>query len=344
MMKESMTIQKKDKVSTIREYNIEDFTEEQRYILENARNAGLNVRVLANPELNAFQMEQVYMALENALPAVLFADPKYSASQMQEIRMALESGLDISPLMDPTLSAERMATIRNELEQARLSAATPHKAIFLDFDGVINWCACDAQNFKDIGLDEDDIYNYMSPWAVQRIIEICRRTGAHVVYNSTVGYMAYNDPESLSNDPCMCTPTGENITTMLKEAGVQVDGIAFDISKAVMGYRNPGKLESVAMYKYYHPEITDIVIIEDGALFKETARQECRKEIETDRAWLLPVFDSLEASCHIDTNIYTDTDHAWGQPMGLTDEDVERAVAILGEREEPCVYHDEEEL
>lgn len=74
----------------------------------------LDVDIYANPEFNDAQMEQIREGLENHLAVDVYADPQFDANQMEQIREGLEQGIDARSYADPNISADEMEARRNQ--------------------------------------------------------------------------------------------------------------------------------------------------------------------------------------------------------------------------------------
>lgn len=120
------------------------FTKDQIMELKLAKNAGVDVRVIANPKLSPKQMRIIWKTEAEKLPGRKFADPKYSVEQMDfysveletggkidymldprysvdqlyQLSMAYNQGLDLSQLLNPKLSPEKMSRIIGDLQSA----------------------------------------------------------------------------------------------------------------------------------------------------------------------------------------------------------------------------------
>ncbi len=194
------------------------------------------------------------------------------------------------------------------------------KVIFLDMDGVINVCQGDKE-YIEANYPDRKWYK-ASPLAIQRVIDICKQTGAHVVLNATMGDMVINEAEGReepSNDELYYTDDG-NIVNILRNAGVEVDGSAFNPGKD-----GANKLLSAARWLHEHDDIDVFLFIEDGIKHEFDSEYYDRYRGYIDDPELLSIFDSITFADVIDVD-----DN--GKQFGLSDKDVETAVMKLNEK------------
>ena len=100
----------------IRVYANKDLSAKQMEVLRKGLERGVNVRPLAHPEFNADIMEYYVTDLKNGANIKAYLNPKYNIDQLSEISVAYEDGLDITQMSDPKISAREMAEIATRLK------------------------------------------------------------------------------------------------------------------------------------------------------------------------------------------------------------------------------------
>jgi len=77
----------------------------------------VNVRLVAFPEFNVDLMRYYIDDMEYGLNIKKYLNHKYTLQQVSQLSIAAEEGLDISKMSNPKLSAEEMSEIRERLER-----------------------------------------------------------------------------------------------------------------------------------------------------------------------------------------------------------------------------------
>lgn len=77
------------------------FTDEQLVELKQAKEAGVNIKVIANPKFSPEQMHIIWETEAEGLPGKLFAYPEIPEGNMELYKDDLENGLDISNRINP---------------------------------------------------------------------------------------------------------------------------------------------------------------------------------------------------------------------------------------------------
>ena len=192
------------------------------------------------------------------------------------------------------------------------------EVLFLDVDGVLNCCVCDKGWFLQNGFDENAIYDYASPLAVQRVIDVCKQTRAHIVFNASEGKSMVT-----SQNPDMYPlPSGQRIYDVFKNAGVQIDGYAFDKDT------EDSKLVSIAKYFAKNPQIENYIVIEDGSLFSNPSDD--LLQIQQKYPDIEHIYLFLSSERQIDTNShYLDSQKIFGEPYGFCENDKKKVIDML---------------
>lgn len=209
------------------------------------------------------------------------------------------------------------------------------KLIFLDLDGVINCCTADLERLVEMGFSKKYSLTHVSPFAVNRLIEICKRTGAHVVLNATMGPELFFGDAYTGKKGHYCLPDGSRIMDVLTYNNISVDGYAYDrffcygkkrVADSFETILRGSKLTAVAMYLSAHPA-DSFLIVEDDLSFKD---DEIKKDVELLARYVpdaLPCYDAeLFRTHYIATG---EADDVCSLPYGLRDCDIEKAVRIL---------------
>ena len=192
-----------------------------------------------------------------------------------------------------------------------------YPVIFLDLDGVVNCCECDKQLFVEMGFDEDAVYDFVSPFAIERISEICKQTGAHVLLNGTCSKRVLENEHESGYE----FPDGTPLLEAMRMYNIPVDGYTFSLRD---GDTTGSKMEGAAKYLYQHPEISGYVFLEDG----KVTNDEDKEKIVAKFPELQNIIKDMNEDKQIDTNRYSN-DQIWGQPYGLCDNDVDKVVNTL---------------
>lgn len=87
---------------------LERFSKEQLHELKKGKEAGVDIRAYANPELTAEQMKEVRKGLESGVNARLYAHPDYKPSVMAVYRADMKSGIDIEAYINPEYSVAQL--------------------------------------------------------------------------------------------------------------------------------------------------------------------------------------------------------------------------------------------
>lgn len=87
------------------------FTAEQKKVLSAAKQEGVNLRYIANPELSVAQMKALIAAAKAKVPYTLFALPSYNAKVMQYLTLEAKSGIDIRKLLNPAYTLEQLTEL-----------------------------------------------------------------------------------------------------------------------------------------------------------------------------------------------------------------------------------------
>ena len=208
------------------------------------------------------------------------------------------------------------------------------KLIFLDVDGVLNCCTADMERLSGLGLSDTEALTCISPFAADRLIEICRRTGAHIVLNASMGPDLFSGNERIRKDRLYCLPDGRCLMGFLKDNGAVVDGYAFDRWYDYRKKRTAGdketvltgsKLAAAALYLSAHPA-ERFIFIEDGLSFD---REDILKDEELLGKYAPEALPCYDAGLFQRNYIATKEQDIWSVPYGLRDCDIEKAVRLL---------------
>lgn len=93
------------------------FNEEQKEVLLQGVDRGVDISIYADPTFNSWQMKEILAGLENKLDVDIYANPEFNYDQMEQIRKGLEEKLDVSIYAKPEFNWEQMDQIREGLEQ-----------------------------------------------------------------------------------------------------------------------------------------------------------------------------------------------------------------------------------
>lgn len=93
------------------------FNEEQKEVLLQGIDRGVDISIYADPTFNSWQMKEILTGLENKLDVSIFAEPKFNDAQMEQIREGLEQGLDVSIYAKPEFDELQMAEIKYGLSR-----------------------------------------------------------------------------------------------------------------------------------------------------------------------------------------------------------------------------------
>ena len=77
----------------------------------------LNVKPIAHPEYGVMEMRYYIICLADGIDIRSFLNPEYSVGQLSELSLAVEEGLDISKMSNTKLTPDEMAEIRERLER-----------------------------------------------------------------------------------------------------------------------------------------------------------------------------------------------------------------------------------
>lgn len=101
----------------IRIYANPALSAEQMHELLKGLQSKVNVKPIAHPEFDVMPMRYYIDCLKNGVDIRGFLNPKYDIGQISELSLAFELGLDISKMSNPKLKANEMAEIRERLER-----------------------------------------------------------------------------------------------------------------------------------------------------------------------------------------------------------------------------------
>lgn len=93
------------------------FNEEQKEVLLQGVDRGVDISIYADPTFNSWQMKEILTGLENKLDVSIFAKPEFNDAQMEQIREGLEQGLDVSIYAKPEFDELQMAEIKYGLSR-----------------------------------------------------------------------------------------------------------------------------------------------------------------------------------------------------------------------------------
>ncbi|WP_171311639.1 PBECR4 domain-containing protein [Enterococcus cecorum] len=93
------------------------FNEEQKEVLLQGVDRGVDISIYADPTFNSWQMKEILTGLENKLDVSIFAEPEFNDAQMEQIREGLEQGLDVSIYAKPEFDELQMAEIKYGLSR-----------------------------------------------------------------------------------------------------------------------------------------------------------------------------------------------------------------------------------
>lgn len=93
------------------------FNEEQKEVLLQGVDRGVDISIYADPTFNSWQMKEILTGLENKLDVSIFAEPEFNDAQMEQIREGLEQGLDVSIYAKPEFDELQMEEIKYGLSR-----------------------------------------------------------------------------------------------------------------------------------------------------------------------------------------------------------------------------------
>lgn len=93
------------------------FNEEQKEVLLQGVDRGVDISIYADPTFNSWQMKEILTGLENKLDVDIYANPEFNDAQMEQIREGLEQGLDASIYAKPEFDELQMAEIKYGLSR-----------------------------------------------------------------------------------------------------------------------------------------------------------------------------------------------------------------------------------
>ena len=93
------------------------FNEEQKEVLLQGIDRGVDISIYADPTFNSWQMKEILAGLENKLDVDIYANPEFNDAQMEQIREGLEQKLDVSIYAKPEFDELQMAEIKYGLSR-----------------------------------------------------------------------------------------------------------------------------------------------------------------------------------------------------------------------------------
>lgn len=93
------------------------FNEEQKEVLLQGVDRGVDISIYADPTFNSWQMKEILAGLENKLDVDIYANPEFNDAQMEQIREGLEQKLDVSIYAKPEFDELQMAEIKYGLSR-----------------------------------------------------------------------------------------------------------------------------------------------------------------------------------------------------------------------------------
>lgn len=93
------------------------FNEEQKEVLLQGVDRGVDISIYADPKFNSWQMKEILTGLENKLDVSIYAKPEFTDSQMEQIREGLEQGVDVSIYAKPEFDELQMTEIKYGLSK-----------------------------------------------------------------------------------------------------------------------------------------------------------------------------------------------------------------------------------
>ena len=93
------------------------FNEEQKEVLIQGVDRGVDISIYADPTFNSWQMKEILAGLENKLDVDIYANPEFNDAQMEQIREGLEQGLDVSSYAKPEFDELQMTEIKYGLSK-----------------------------------------------------------------------------------------------------------------------------------------------------------------------------------------------------------------------------------
>lgn len=93
------------------------FNEEQKEVLIQGVDRGVDISIYADPKFNNWQMKEILTGLENKLDVSIYAKPEFNDAQMEQIREGLEQGVDVSIYAKPEFDELQMTEIKYGLSR-----------------------------------------------------------------------------------------------------------------------------------------------------------------------------------------------------------------------------------
>ena len=93
------------------------FNEEQKEVLLQGVDRGVDISIYADPTFTSWQMKEILAGLENKLDVDIYANPEFNDAQMEQIREGLEQKLDVSIYAKPEFDELQMAEIKYGLSR-----------------------------------------------------------------------------------------------------------------------------------------------------------------------------------------------------------------------------------
>lgn len=122
------------------------FTEDQISVYRKCIRAGLSIEDIKNPDFNANQLQELYLAKKTGLDISLYCNPSISAETMREIRCTSAAGVDIKNLVNTVVKTGAY----NDEQTKEIMDAARHG---LNLKNMLN-PELDALQMKQIKLGE----------------------------------------------------------------------------------------------------------------------------------------------------------------------------------------------
>lgn len=100
-----------------KEHNKDLFNAEQKKVLIDAKQQGIDIRLIFNPKIKAECMRYYVAELKIGNDITPYLNPEYTVDQLSVLSVAAESGVDMSKLSNPNLSYNDMMELYERLDK-----------------------------------------------------------------------------------------------------------------------------------------------------------------------------------------------------------------------------------
>lgn len=99
----------------------DNFSDEQKKVLTEAKKAGVKMGILANPKLSPDCMKFYLTEIKNGCDIRQYYNPEYSLGQLMILSTAYEEGIDLEKIKNPKMSVNEMTEIYERLRNGMWS-------------------------------------------------------------------------------------------------------------------------------------------------------------------------------------------------------------------------------